>query len=212
MAITKWVDIQLSGSIFGEEFKPNLRYFSEATFSENGSGALADLFVSQCWGAVKPLISNRFRLDSVTVIQGTIGSLIYHTTTRYVDEVGDEEVSESLPSFVSVKMIKIPDNENAVGIPPGTPFRNGLFGWPGLPEASVDGNLLTDAAYDDWQTAWEAFEELNPTIGGSPRLFKLGMQRFESGGVPVSTPMYTMCLEVECRQAVGSNNTRKFSL
>lgn len=209
MAIVKWAWCIFDGTVMGEAYEPMLVYFSEDTFTGNGSGAIADLFVSQLWGAMKPLVSNRFRMNSITCYQGTIGSLVTYTTTRYVDEVGDVTTSECLPSFVSAKMIKVPDNDNAVPNPVSPPFRNGLFGVAGIPEEQVDGNLLTDAALGDWDTAFEDFEEVVPTIGGSPKTFRLGMQRFELGGVPVSTQTYTTVLEVSARQSIGTNNSRK---
>lgn len=119
---------------------------------------------------------------------------------------GDKGAADCMPPYVTVKVIKFPDN--AEKWPVGAKnFRRGFWGFAGISENDQDRGLLDPLAAPTWNALGEALESITVTDGvlGSIDLFAI-MYRPQletwSDTVPVA--------ETEVDYRLGTRNSRKY--
>ena len=108
----------------------------------------------------RPLASTKFTLESIHVRVGQIGvSASIGETTRFVNEAGLLGITQALPAFNTVRILKSPDNANIYSDDPLAPlFSRSSYksGMPGLVEGDQDNGQLIPAAQVSWNLLAQA--------------------------------------------------------
>lgn len=199
-----FVWVEFHGTQAGKTCFNQLLFGRETVVSAPSMAAATTAIETVMWGAVKPLLSNSYRLNSIKAWcnQAPLGANV-PAFTRLVDEVGDVTDSEAMPPWNVVNILKIPDNAEKFPAE-AQDFEQGRMGWSGIPESQQDNGFLTDDALADWQTAAEAFEELTFNVGGTPTTWQLVIFRGVVGGDDVTVPV----IETEVQQQTGRRGSR----
>lgn len=199
-----FVWVEFHGTQAGRTCFNQILFGRETVVSNPSMAAATTAIASTMWSAVKPLLSNSFRLNTIKAWcnQAPTGANV-PAFTRLINEVGDVDDSEAMPPWNVVNILKIPDN--AEKFPPGADdFSTGRMGWSGIPESAQDNGFLTDDAFDDWNAAAEAFEELTFNVGGTPTTWQLTIFRGVTAGDDVIAPV----IETEIQQQTGRRGSR----
>jgi len=205
------VYVEFHGQVLGETTFTQLIYFQDDAIAAADSGVVAEAVYNTLWPAIQPLLSEHYILNSIqTIIYQTPDSLNRPRYIKVVNEPGDV-TGEALPPYATVVMLKNPDNTTLY---PGTEqnMRQGRTGWAGVPESKNDNGLLTDAALVDYNAAFETFETLDVTFGGTPYTFPLGIIRQQNTLAPgYDNPIAKVdVLETLAGQRLGTQNSRKY--
>lgn len=203
MPITMYSRVVMSGSLQGQTCQTKLFYYLDSSIPFN-AGGFAGAFRTTVWDDMKAHIDESFRLDTITVRQGLVGTGSYQDFQLVVNETGLVTGADCMPAWVTVSIWKQPDN--ATIEPAGeSDFGNSHNGFSGIPESSCADGLLTSAALSDWNDVGEAMEEV--IVGANT--WGLGIHRQGSTTPPI-TPAYVYVLETYASQKLGSQLRRKY--
>lgn len=202
MAFVSRIRIVMRGVQGGENCYNEFEYIRDSLPSSTvNSVNAATAFVTDTWPALRALLSNQYRLVEVEAQYYQNPSS--GSTPAYilaVDEPGDVDDSEALPPDLVVMIQKVPNN--AAKDPVSEPDLGvGRARFSGIPESQQNNGLLTSAAFDDWNTAAEALEELTVPTGGGGSTYTWGIPRKTAAGIVIA---WAPVLEV---QAI--NKTRR---
>jgi len=205
------VYVEFHGQVYGQPTFSQLIYYGPNAISSANSGTVCAAVYADMWPDLKALLSDGYTLNTIqAIIYQDPPSLNKPRFIQVVNEVGSVG-GDGLPPHATANMYKIPDNDTIY--PDVTPLFNlGRTGWAGVPEgAQVDG-LLTDTAVSNFAAAFENFEELNVTFGGTPYTFPLGIIRHQNTISPgFNNPITKVDVaETYCDQRVGTQNSRKY--
>lgn len=207
------VDIKVDfiGTMSGVPTFTRFQYFGDTVAPSPFSNQFLDAAIARIWtNALKQFTSENFLLSRVECSLNQLYPAPNAVqSTKVVNEVG-LVVGESLPSFCTFSIVKIPDQNTIT--PAGQPaFRAGRIGWPGVPETSQDSGILNPAE----KTTIDGFLfsqvlTVNANIGNGAEDFNFGYARSADslvGGNPVTK---VACLNATVAQEIGSQVSRKF--
>jgi len=198
--------VNANGLISGENTQLRLVYANDNSQANASSSAACDAFYNQVWDVWKDAVHVGFLLK-------TIEASIYQIPTsgnkpsymKFVNEQGALTSTDCLPPYVTVGLVKMPNNTTKE---PSSvdDFRRGYARFAGIPEGHQVAGLLTSGAVTLWDAVGEAMEELSIDFGSGAVVYTLMIDRYQAGG---SNPMCEVA-EMVTPYKTGSQNTRKF--
>lgn len=194
------------GTLFGQSVVNRLVWAHEDMQSDADSMIAAEAMYDIWTDAWKDTVHASYLLNTIEAgVWQTPSSANSPTVIKFVNEQGTITATDAMPSYVTVGLIKMPDN---AAKEPSTvdDFRKGYMRVSGVAEGQTAFGLLTSAAATSYGALAGQIHTLNVDFGSGSLAYVLQIDRYSPTGDNPLCPVASVLVPYK----TGSQNTRKF--